>query len=96
MRWTEMQSQLCDQTYWARNQSSDTFYKNILKFSSIFLRISISSIEAEVAGKRLNRGGDYGLEIPVKYRFYDQGKIYQWLTKILETVKELECKFLNV
>ena len=58
--------------------------------------IPISSNEAEVVGKRLNHGGDYGLEIPVKYRFYNQGKIYQWLTKILETVKELECKFLNV
>ena len=70
--------------------------QSILKFSSVFLMISFTSIEVEVVDKRLNRGGGYGLEIPVKYRFYGQGKIVQWLTKRLETVKELECKFLNV
>ena len=33
------------------------------------------------------------MEIPVKYRFYGQEKIVQWLTKKLETViKELQCK----
>ena len=49
--------------------------------------MSVSEIEVEVVGKRLNRGGDYGQEIPVKYRFYGQEKIFQWLTKKLETVK---------
>ena len=34
--------------------------------------IPFTSIEVEVVGKRLNRGGDYELEIPVKYRFYGQ------------------------
>ena len=59
----------------------------------MFLMIPFTSIEAEVVGKMLNRGGDYGLEISVKYRFYGQEKIVQWLTKKLETVKkELECK----
>ena len=28
------------------------------------------------------------MEIPVKYCFYGQGKIVQWLTKKLETVKK--------
>ena len=59
----------------------------------MFLMIPFTSIEAAVVRKMLNRGGDYGLEIPVKYRFYDQEKIVQGLTKKLETVKkELECK----
>ena len=44
--------------------------------------------------KRLNRGGSYEFEIPVKYRLYGQGKIVQWLNKKLETVKkEQQCKF---
>ena len=30
---------------------------------------------------RLNRGGGYGLEIPVKYRFNGREKIDQWFTK---------------
>ena len=28
------------------------------------------------------------MEIPIKYRFYGQEKIVQWLTKKLETVKK--------
>ena len=55
--------------------------------------IPFISIEVEVVGKKLNRGGGYRLEIPVKYRVNSQKKIVQWLTKKLETVKkELECK----
>ena len=50
-------------------------------------------IEAQVIGKRLNRGGGYGLEIPIIYRFYDQEKLVNWLIKKIEAVKkELECK----
>ena len=37
----------------------------------------------------LNRGGGYGMEIPVIYRFYGQEKVVQWLTKILEMVKKV-------
>ena len=29
------------------------------------------------------------MEIPIKYRFYGQEKISQWLTKKLETVKKV-------
>ena len=67
--------------------------QNISKFSSKFLKIPFTSIEVEVVGKSLNRGGGYGLEIPVKYRFYGQEKIVQWFTKkIRNGKKELECK----
>ena len=54
--------------------------------------IPFTSVKIEVVDKRLNREGGYGLQIPVKYRFYGQEKIVQWLTKKLETVKKLECK----
>ena len=63
------------------------------EFSAVFLMILLTSIEVEVADKRLNRGGGYGLEILVKYRFYGQENIVQWLTKKLETVRKgLEYK----
>ena len=42
--------------------------QNISKFSSMFFMIPFISIEV-------------GLEIPVRYRFYGQEKIVQWLTK---------------
>ena len=63
---------------------------NISKFSSMFLTIPSTAIEVEVLG---NRGSGYGLEIPLKYRYYGQKKLIQWLAKKLEAVKkELECK----
>ena len=37
------------------------------------------------------------MKIPIKYRFYGQEKIVQWLTKKLKTVKKsYNKKFLNV
>ena len=58
-----------------------------------FLKVPNTSIEVQVVGKRLNRGGGYGLEIPVIYRFYGQEKLVNRLIKKTEAVKkELECK----
>ena len=57
--------------------------------------IPFTLIEVQVVVKRLNRWGGYRLEIQVKYRFYGQEKIVQWLTKKLEAAKkELECKYI--
>ena len=67
--------------------------QNISKTCSMFLKAPNTSIEVQVAGKRLNCGGGYGLEIPVIYRFYDQKKLMNWSIKKIEAVKkELECK----
>ena len=66
---------------------------NISKTYSMFLKVPNTSIEVQVVGKRLNRGGGYGLEIPVIYRFYGQEKLANWLIKKIEAVKkELECE----
>ena len=54
----------------------------------MFLMILYTPTEIEVVGKRLNHGRGYGLEIPIKYRFYSQEKILQWLTKKLGTIKK--------
>ena len=61
--------------------------QNISKFSSMFLTVPSNAIEVEVSDKRVNRGSGYGLEIPVKYRYYGQEKLIQWLAKKLEAVK---------
>ena len=67
--------------------------QNISKTCSMFLKVLNTSIEVQVVGKRLNRGGGYGHEIPVTYRFYGQEKLVNWLIKKIEDVKkELECK----
>ena len=36
---------------------------------------------------RLNRGGSYGLEIPVIHHFQGQEQLVNWAVKKLETVK---------
>ena len=65
--------------------------QNISKFFSMFLMIPFTSIEVEVVGKTLNRGGGCGLKISFKYHFYGQEKTVQWLTKKSKPVKkELE------
>ena len=54
----------------------------------MFLKIPNISVEVQVVGKRLNRGGDYGLDIPVIYRFYGQEKLQNWLIKKIEAGKK--------
>ena len=61
----------------------------------MFLKVPNTSIEVQVVWKRLNRGGGYGLEIPVIYRFYDQEKLVNSLIKKIKeelVKKELEWK----
>ena len=59
----------------------------------MFLKVPNTSIEVQVIVKRLNRGGGYGLEIPVIYRFHGKEKLVNWLIKKIEAIKtELECK----
>ena len=55
--------------------------QNISKTYSMFLKVPNTLIEVQDVGKRLNRGGGYGLEIPVIYRFSGQEKLLNWLIK---------------
>ena len=45
------------------------------------MKVPNTSIEVQVVGKTLNRGGGYGLEIPLIYCFYGQEKLVNWLIK---------------
>ena len=71
--------------------------QNISKICMLFLKVPNTSITTKVVGKRLNRGGGYGLEIPVMYRFYGPEKLINWLGKKLKAVqsdlygKVVEC-----
>ena len=44
-------------------------------FFKMFLKVPNTSIGVEVVGKRVNRGGGYGPEIPVAYRFNGPEKL---------------------
>ena len=61
--------------------------ENISKCCSMFLTIPNTAIEVQVVGKRVNRGGGYGLEIPVIYRFFGAERLVKWLDKKISAVK---------
>ena len=46
----------------------------IPKCISLFLILPGSFLETKVTGKRINRGGGYGLEVPCKHRIAGQKK----------------------
>ena len=59
---------------------------------SLFNRSLMSMASSCNIGPSVNRGGGYGLEIPVLYHFLGPAKATDWLKRKLETVeKEIEC-----
>ena len=53
----------------------------ISKCISLFLNLPGSFLETKVTGKRINRGGGYGLEVPCKYRISGQEKAVEWIKR---------------
>ena len=53
----------------------------IYKCISLFLTLCGSFLETKVTGKRINRGGGYGLEVPRKYRISGQEKPVDWIKR---------------
>ena len=58
-----------------------------------FFSLPHTSIRVEVIGKRVNRGGGYGLEIPVRYHIEEPPKAILWPKKrTIEAVNVVEEK----
>ena len=53
----------------------------ISKCISLFLILPGSFSKTKVTGKRTNRGGGYGLEVPCKYRISGQEKAVDWMKR---------------
>ena len=53
----------------------------ISKYISLFLTLPGSFLETKVTGKRINRRGGYGLEVPCKYRISGQEKAVDWIKR---------------
>ena len=93
MRWKKNAVAIIRSDSWEKETIVWHIPQNISKACSMFLKVLNTSIEFQVIGKRLNRGGGCGLEIPVIYHFYGQEKLVNWLIKKIEAVKkELEYK----
>ena len=54
------------------------------KLAFKFLQFQNHIICVAVTGKRVNRGADLGLEIPVTYFFYGDGRVIAWLKNSIE------------
>ena len=62
--------------------------RNISKFVYAFLQLRNSKLYCRVTGNRLNRGAEYGLEIPVTYTLNVHEKAIEWMkSKMYEDVK---------
>ena len=65
--------------------------KNMSKILYMFLSLSHRALNIFVTGKRINRGGRYGLEIPANFYFYGPKKVINWLkNKINKIEKKLK------
>ena len=66
--------------------------KNMSKIVFMLLSLPHCALGIFVTGKRINRGGGYGLEIPANFYFYGPEKAINWLgnkiNKIEEKLKE--------
>ena len=45
-------------------------------------------LETKLTGKRINRGGGYGLEVPCKYRVSEQEKAVGWIKRKATTFRQ--------
>lgn len=48
----------------------------------VSLSLSHCYLELEITGKRVNRGGGYGLEMTARFHFYGPEKATQWLEQL--------------
>ena len=62
--------------------------QNISKVIPLYLSLLHCYLELEVTGKRVNREGGYGLEIPARFCFYGPEKATQWLETRLTKMNE--------
>ena len=58
----------------------------ISKCISLFLTLAGSFLENKVIEKRINRGREYGLEVPCKYRISRQQKAVDWIKRKVTTL----------
>ena len=62
--------------------------RNVSNFVHKFLKLPNSKLFCKVKWKWLNRGAEYGMEIPVIYKFNEHEKAIDWIkSKIQEDIK---------
>ena len=66
--------------------------QNISKLCILFLKVPNTYITADIIGKRLNRRGGYGLEIPVIYNFHGHEKLVKKVKKLEAIQSQIDCQ----
>ena len=62
---------------------------NWSKLAAKFMQFPNHHIRVVVTGKQVNRGAEFGLEIPLDYIFYGDSIVASWFKKALEKVDKL-------
>ena len=62
--------------------------KNMFKTVFMLLSLPHCALAIFLTGKRINRGGGYGLEIPANVYFYDPKKAINWLKNEIYKIEE--------
>ena len=62
----------------------------------MFFNLLGSFLETKVTGKKINRGGWYGLEVPCKYRISGQQKAVDWIKRKATTFLQEHSLAVNV
>ena len=62
--------------------------KIMSKIVFMFLSLPHFALDIFVTGKRVNRGGGYGLEVPANFYFYDPEKSIDWLKNKINKIEE--------
>ena len=62
--------------------------KNMSKIVFVFLSLPQCALDIFVTGKRINRGGGCGLEIPADFYFYGPQKAINWLKNKINKIEE--------
>ena len=62
--------------------------KNMSKIVFMFLSLPHCTLGIFVTGKRINRAGGYGLEIPANFYFYGSEKAINWLENKINKIEE--------
>ena len=60
-----------------------------------FLNLPRTSIKGKVIGPRMNRGGGYGLEVPMEFRLHGDDRAIEWAKKHLIEIHQKNAKIVR-
>ena len=73
---------------WARSGGLACAKEYVQDCIYTFLSLPYCALDIFVTGKRINRGGGYGLEIPANFYFYGPEEAISWFKNKINIIEE--------